>query len=216
MIKPTPALRKKAAAILKSLRRLYPHAHCELVFSSPLELAVAAILSAQCTDKRVNMVTPALFKKYRSAKAWANADLAVLEKEIHSTGFFRSKAKNIKALGRALGDRFGGKLPGDLETLITLPGIGRKTANVLLISAFGKPGVTVDTHCTRVSRRLGLTGSLNPEKIEMDLKGLFPEKDWANLSHCLVFHGRYCCKARKPLCVQCPLVKLCPACELKN
>ncbi|HNS81140.1 MAG TPA: endonuclease III [Kiritimatiellia bacterium] len=215
-MKPTPALRKKGAAILKALRRLYPQAHCELVFGSPLELAVAAILSAQCTDRRVNMVTPALFKKYRTAEDWAHADLAVLEKEIHSTGFFRNKAKNIKALGRALCDRYGGALPSELETLITLPGIGRKTANVLLISAFGKPGVTVDTHCTRVSRRLGLTRSLSPEKIEMDLKNLFAEKDWADLSHCLVFHGRYCCKARKPLCAQCPLAKLCPSCELEN
>ena len=215
MIKPAPALKKRAAAILAALRKLYPDAHCELTFKTPLELAVAAILSAQCTDKRVNIVTPALFKKYRKAADWAGADLAALEKEIHSTGFFRNKAKNIKALGQALCEKHNGKLPQDLETLITLPGIGRKTANVLLISAFGKPGITVDTHCTRVSNRLALTDSGNPEKIEMDLKKIFPEKDWAGLSHCFVFHGRYCCLARKPRCGRCPLANLCPACELR-
>lgn len=215
MIKVTPALKKRAAAILKALRKLYPDARCELTFHSPLELAVAAILSAQCTDRRVNMVTPALFKKYRGAKDWANADLAALEKEIHSTGFFRNKARNIKALGQALCEKYDGELPRDLEALIKLPGIGRKTANVLLISAFGKPGITVDTHCTRVSGRLALTDSDNPEKIEMDLKKIFPERDWADLSHCFVFHGRYCCLARKPQCERCPLAALCPACEIK-
>ncbi|MGD9874575.1 MAG: endonuclease III [Kiritimatiellia bacterium] len=214
MIKPTPALKKRAAAILKALRKLYPGAHCELIFETPLDLAVAAILSAQCTDKRVNMVTPALFKKYHTAADWARADLATLEQEIHSTGFFRNKAKNIRTLGQALCEKHKGVLPQDLETLITLPGIGRKTANVLLISAFGKPGITVDTHCTRVSRRLALTDSDNPEKIEMDLKKIFAEKDWADLSHCFVFHGRYCCFARKPQCGRCPLAEMCPSCEL--
>jgi endonuclease-3 len=192
------AEKKRALRVLRGLRVMYPDAECELTHVSPFELAVAAILSAQCTDKRVNLVTPALFQKYRRVEDWAATPQAVLEKEIHSTGFFRNKATNIRALANEVLTRFNGVLPQDLETLITLPGIGRKTANVLLISAFGKPGITVDTHCKRVCNRLGFTESDNPDHIEAELKTLLPEKDWAFWSHGIVFHGRYCCMARNP------------------
>lgn len=196
------------------MRQAYQQARCELVFSSPLELAVAAILSAQCTDKRVNIVTPALFKKYRTASDWAAVSQETLETEIHSVGFFRNKAKNIRALAQTLVSLFKGVLPDDLDVLASLPGIGRKTANVILIAAFNKPGITVDTHCRRVSQRLGFTASNDPAKIESELKALAPERDWIALSHCLVFHGRYCCLARRPHCAQCPVAHLCPSKEL--
>jgi endonuclease-3 len=182
-----------------------------LDFSSPLELLVAAILSAQCTDKRVNMVTPSLFKKYRVAADWAATPQEVLEEEIKSTGFFRNKAKNIRALCRALAEEHGGRVPEDLDVLITLPGIGRKTANLMLATAFGKPGITVDTHCKRVSNRLGFTENKDPDKIEFDLKALLPEDAWSLFSHCMVFHGRYCCHARKPACAECPVRDDCPS-----
>lgn len=210
-------LNAKALAILERLRQAYPKACCELAFSNPLELAIAAILSAQCTDARVNQVTPALFRKYRTAADWANIPQGILEEEIRSTGFFRNKAANIRALGKALVSKFNGEIPRDLETLITLPGIGRKTANVLLVNAFDLPGITVDTHCKRISQRLGLTQNEDPEKIEMDLKALLPETQWATWSHCAVFHGRYCCYARKPNCLQCPVWEFCIAdCRLSR
>jgi endonuclease-3 len=202
---------KRAQRILRGLKVMYPDAHCELIHANPFELAVAAILSAQCTDKRVNQVTPALFKKYRRVKDWAATPQATLEKEVHSTGFFRNKATHIRALAKEVIGRFDGVLPEDLETLITLPGIGRKTANVLLISAFGQPGITVDTHCMRVTRRLGFTESDQPERIETELKSLLPEKDWAVWSHGIVFHGRYCCTARNPACDRCNIAADCPA-----
>ena len=208
---PTFALRKRAAKVLQGLRAAYPDAGCELVFSNPLELAVAAILSAQCTDKRVNLVTPALFRKYRNAADWAKTPQDVLESEIRSTGFFRNKAKNIRALCAELEKNHGGRIPDDLDVLITLPGIGRKTANLLIATAYGKPGIIVDTHFRRLSQRLGLTKNDDPDKIEFDLKALLPEKDWSDFSHCMVFHGRRCCFARKPNCPGCPVKDLCPS-----
>lgn len=208
---PTFALRKRAAKVLQGLRAAYPDAGCELVFSNPLELAVAAILSAQCTDKRVNLVTPALFRKYRTAADWAKTPQDVLESEIRSTGFFRNKAKNIRALCAELEKNHGGRIPDDLDVLITLPGIGRKTANLLIATAYGKPGIIVDTHFRRLSQRLGLTKNDDPDKIEFDLKALLPEKDWSDFSHCMVFHGRRCCFARKPNCPGCPVKDLCPS-----
>jgi endonuclease-3 len=211
-MKPTPALKKRATQALARLRKTYPDAGCELNFSNPLELAVAAILSAQCTDKRVNLVTPLLFKKYRTAKDWAKTPQNVLETEIRSTGFFRNKAKNIRALCAELEKSRGGKIPDDLDVLITLPGIGRKTANLLIATAYGKPGIIVDTHFKRLSNRLGFTDNDDPDKIEFDLKALLPEKDWRDFSHCMVFHGRRCCFARKPNCLECPVKDLCPSC----
>jgi endonuclease III len=207
----TRAARKaKARKVLARLRALYPQAECELVHASPLELAVGAILSAQCTDQRVNQVTPALFRKYRTARDWAETPQEVLEEEIRSTGFFRNKAKSIRALGRELDKRYGGKVPADFDALVRLPGIGRKTANLLMVTAFGQPGIIVDTHCKRVSKRLGLTDHTDPEKVEWDLRAIVPEKDWGDWSHGMVFHGRYCCFARKPHCEACPLTTLCP------
>lgn len=210
-MKITPQLKKRALAVFEALGRAYPDARCELDFSNPLELAIAAILSAQCTDKRVNEITPALFRKYRRARDWAAVSQDVLEKEIKSTGFFRNKAKSIRALAKVLDEKYGGRLPDDLDTLVTLPGIGRKTANLLLADAFHKPGVIVDTHCRRVSQRLELTKHDDPDKIESDLKSLIPPQHWSFFSHCLVFHGRYCCHARQPQCSNCPVSRLCPS-----
>jgi endonuclease III len=211
-MKGNPALKKRVAQVLTCLRNAYPDAGCELIFSNPLELAIAAILSAQCTDKRVNLVTPALFKKYRTAADWAQTPQEVLEAEIRSTGFFRNKAKNIRALCAELVKTHGGKIPDDLDILITLPGIGRKTANLLIATAYGQPGIIVDTHFKRLSNRLGFTKNEDPDKIEFDLKALLPEKDWSDFSHCMVFHGRRCCFARKPNCPGCPVKDLCPSC----
>lgn len=210
----TPANRKRAVEILKRLRIAYPDARCELNFSNPLELLVAAILSAQCTDKRVNAITPALFRKYRSARDWARTPQEVLEQEIRSTGFFRNKAKNIRALCAELDARFGGQVPQDFETLVGLPGVGRKTANLLMVSAFGQPGIIVDTHFRRLSQRLGFTDSDAPDRIEEDLKRTIPEKDWGAWSHAMVFHGRRCCFARNPNCAACPINDLCPSFKL--
>jgi endonuclease-3 len=202
--------RRRAAEVLRRLRVLYPDTRCELVYSHPLELAVAAILSAQCTDRRVNLVTPPLFKKYRTAADWAEIPPGVLEAEVRSTGFFRNKAANIRALMRRLADDFEGRLPGEFDVLVSLPGIGRKTANLLMAEAFGRPGMIVDTHCRRVSQRLGFTREQDPEKIERDLRAQVPEPDWTAWSHAMVFHGRYGCSARKPACERCPLTDLCP------
>jgi len=208
--------KKRISRLLCMLRAAYPDARCELVFSSPLELAVAAILSAQCTDKRVNLVTPALFTKYRSVDDWASASQDVLEEEIHSTGFFRNKAANIRGMAQMLKEQYNGEFPRELAELIKLPGVGRKTANVLLISAFHLPGITVDTHCKRVTRRLGFTTSDNPDIIERELKVLLPDQDWSAWSHCVIFHGRRCCSARAPKCASCPVASLCPASGLEH
>ena len=202
----------RARAILQRLRRAYPGAKCELDWSTPLELAVATILSAQCTDQRVNLTTPPLFRKYRTARDWAAAPQATLEQEFHSTGFFRNKAKNVRALMARLDAEFGGELPGDFDTLVSLPGIGRKTANLLVATVFGKPGLVVDTHFIRLSNRLGFVKhETDAVKIERALQNVVPEKDWTDWSHAMVFHGRRCCFARKPECARCPVRELCPA-----
>ena len=202
----------RARAILQRLRRAYPGAKCELDWSTPLELAVATILSAQCTDKRVNLTTPPLFRKYRTARDWAAAPQATLEQEFHSTGFFRNKAKNVRALMARLDAEFGGELPGDFDTLVSLPGIGRKTANLLVATVFGQPGLVVDTHFIRLSNRLGFVkNETDATKIERELARIVPPEDWTDWSHAMVFHGRRRCFARKPDCANCPLADLCPA-----
>jgi endonuclease-3 len=205
------ALVRRARRINRELALRYPDAHCELTFSTPLELLVATILSAQTTDKRVNLVTPVLFARYRTAAEYAAADRAELEKIIQSTGFFRAKANSLIGLGQALCDRFGGEVPGNLADLVTLPGVGRKTANVVLGNAFGVPGITVDTHFSRLSRRFGWTRQTDPDKIEAEVGALFPKSEWTILSHRLIWHGRRICHARKPACGACPLARLCPS-----
>ena len=205
------ALVRRARRINRELAVLYPDVHTELNFSSPLELLVATILSAQCTDKRVNMVTPTLFARYQSAADYAAADRAELEKIIQSTGFFRAKANSLIGLGQALCDRFGGEVPGRLPDLVTLPGVGRKTANVVLGNAFGVPGITVDTHFARLARRFRWTSSTDPVKIEAEVGALFPRSDWTDLSQRLIWHGRRVCHARRPACGACGLARLCPS-----
>jgi endonuclease-3 len=204
------ALQVKTRTILRKLRRAYPDAHCALDHKNPLELLVATVLSAQCTDERVNQVTKDLFKKYKTAKDYAAADLTELELVIRSTGFFRAKAKSLKGLGEKLVRLHGGEIPRDLEALTGLPGVGRKTANVVLGNAFNMAtGIVVDTHVKRVAYRLGLTKQKTPEGVERDLVKLVPKEDWILFSHWLIFHGRQICKARRPLCEKCPLEEVC-------
>lgn len=193
------------------LAETYPDADCELDFTTPLELLVATVLSAQCTDKRVNQVTPALFARYPDAAAYAAADRAELEAMIQPTGFFRAKAASLQGLAQALCDRYGGEVPGRQKDLVTLPGVGRKTANVVLGNAFGVPGITVDTHVGRLARRFGWTDNTDPDKVETDLAALFPRKDWTSLSHEMIWHGRRVCHARNPACGACVLAHWCPA-----
>lgn len=193
------------------LAETHPDAHCELDHETPLQLAVATILSAQCTDKRVNEVTPKLFVKYPTAAAYAGADRAELEEMIKPTGFFRNKTDSLMRLGQALVDRFGGEVPGNLDDLVTLPGIGRKTANVILGNAFDIPGITVDTHFSRLVQRWGWTTETDAVKIEHAIGKLFDRSDWTMLSHRVIFHGRRVCHARKPACGACTLTKDCPA-----
>ena len=211
---PSETFETKAARtkkIIAGLDKTYPSAHCELVHKNPLELLVATILSAQCTDKRVNIVTEKLFKKYRSAKDFADAEISALENDIHSTGFYKNKARNIKAACTDIVQKHGGKVPQTMEELIQLGGVGRKTANVVLGNAFGiNVGVVVDTHVGRLSYRLGLTKHSAPEKIEQDLMALVPKKQWALFSHLLIWHGRRRCFARKPDCAHCEALKFCP------
>ena len=190
---------------------IHPEAHCELDHTNPLELAVATILSAQCTDKRVNLVTPALFLRYRTAQDYASADRLGVEDLIHSTGFYRNKATSLIGLGAALVERFDGQVPARLTDLITLPGIGRKTANVVLGNAFGVPGLTVDTHFGRLVRRFGWSQEQDPVKVEAVVAGLLPKADWTMFSHRVIFHGRRICHARKPACGACPLARQCPS-----
>ena len=213
MVRETPAQRQaRAKSLLRKLRKTYPDAKCELDWGTPLELAVATILSAQCTDKRVNIVTPALFKKYRQAKDWANTPQETLEKEIHSAGFFRNKAKNIRALMARLDAEFGGELPGDFDVLVSLPGIGRKTANLLVATVFGQPGLVVDTHFIRLSNRFGFVkNEQDATKIERAMQKIIPRQDWTDWSHAMVFHGRRCCFARSPNCEGCAVNALCPS-----
>jgi len=199
----------KVGPILELLERHYPEAHVTLDFTNPLEMLVATVLSAQCTDVRVNQVTPALFAKYPTAQAYAEAPLEELEEMIRPTGFFRNKARSLKALCQKLVEDYGGEVPASLDELVKLPGIGRKTANVVLGNAFGIPGIFVDTHLGRVARRLGLTKQKDPVKIEFDLMPLIPKERWVKFSHQMIWHGRQICDARKPKCSRCPLLPYC-------
>ena len=204
------AKRRRARKIVAALKKAYPDARIALNFSTPLELVVATILAAQCTDERVNMVTPALFRKYRTAPDWATADLATLEGEIHSTGFFRAKARSIVGMARALVERHGGDVPRTRDELTALPGVGLKTANVVLGNAFGQQAIAVDTHVFRVSQRLGLAKSDDPDEIHAQLVLVLPKKEWTLATHLLTTHGRRTCSARAPLCPACPVKALCP------
>lgn len=203
--------RKEARAIYRILTKTYPNIRCELDFTNPLELIVATVLSAQCTDKRVNKVTPPLFKKYKTAKAYAAASLEDIEDLIYTTGFYHAKARHIKGLATKLVNEFDGKVPATLDELVTLPGVGRKTANVVLGHAFDIPGITVDTHFGRLSRRFGWTTSKDPVKVEHEVGALIAQAEWTNLSQRMIWHGRRICHSRKPACGACPLAKLCPS-----
>jgi len=195
--------------ILPILKKEYPDARCTLNFSTPLELLIATILAAQCTDERVNQVTEKLFKKYRRPQDYLKVELEELEEDIRPTGFFRNKARNIRECAAVLVREYGGKVPSEMEKLVELPGVGRKTANVVLGNAFGIPGIVVDTHVGRVAQRLGLTTRTDPVQIEFDLMEIIPRKEWVDFSHQLVFHGRRVCSARKPLCERCLLKEYC-------
>jgi endonuclease-3 len=205
------ALIRRARRINRELARLYPDAHLELNFTSPIELLVATILSAQTTDRQVNAVTRVLFVQYRTAADYAAADRAELEQVIRPTGYYAAKAKTLIALGQALRDRFGGEVPDTLEELVTLPGVGRKTASVVLGNAFGKPSLSVDTHVARLARRLGWTVHKDPDKIEQDICALLPRREWTAASHRLIWHGRRVCHARRPACGACGVARLCPS-----
>lgn len=203
--------RKNAKAVYRILCKTYPNIRCELDFNNPLQLLVATVLSAQCTDKRVNQVTPALFKKYKNSKAFAGANIHDIEDLIYTTGFYRAKARHIKGLAVKLQSDFDGEVPSTLEELITLPGVGRKTANVVLGHAFDIPGITVDTHFGRLSRRFGWTTEMDPVKVERIVGELIPQKEWTNLSQRMIWHGRRICHSRKPACGACPIAKICPS-----
>ena len=207
--------REEAAQRVKKiwpvLKKTYPGAKIALEFRDPLQLLISTILSAQCTDVRVNMVTKDLFKKYKSAADWAKADLKEIEEGIRSTGFFRNKALNIKGACMRIVEQYGGKVPGTMEELLTLPGVGRKTANCVLGDAFGIPGITCDTHVIRLSRRLGLSENSDPVKLEFDLAEIVPKRNWTAFSHLVITHGRNICTARKPNCPECPIAKHCPS-----
>jgi endonuclease-3 len=205
------ARKRRARRIARELAETHPDAHCELDFTSPLELVVATILSAQCTDKRVNEVTPKLFARYPDAAAYAGADRAELEDLIKTTGFYRNKATSLMGLGQKLVGTFKGEVPRRLVDLVTLPGVGRKTANVVLGNAFGIPGITVDTHFGRLVRRWGLTADEDPVVVEHQMGQLFERRDWTMLSHRVIFHGRRVCHARRPACGACTLAKMCPS-----
>jgi endonuclease-3 len=211
MRKSLPEKKVRAKAIYRQLTKSYPNVRCELDYNSAFQLLVATVLSAQCTDKRVNQTTPALFKKYPNPKKMAKADLKDIQRLVKSTGFFRAKAKNIKALSNKIIEEFDGDVPSNLDDLITLPGVGRKTANVVLGHAFGIPGITVDTHFGRLSRRFGWSKQSDPVKVEFEVGELIHEKEWTNLSQRMIWHGRRVCHARKPACGACPLAKLCPS-----
>jgi endonuclease-3 len=211
MAKSLEKKQREAQKIYRILSRRYPNVRCELEFKTPFQLLVATVLSAQCTDKRVNLVTPKLFEAFPNSKAMAKADLRTIERLIKSTGLFRSKAKNIKALSIEIMESFAGRVPRTLEELVTLHGVGRKTANVVLGHAFDTPGITVDTHFGRLARRFGWSKSLDPVKVEFDVAKLIPEKEWTNLSQRMIWHGRQVCHSRKPACGACPLADLCPS-----
>ena len=206
-----PEKKVRAKVNYRQLIKNYPNVRCELDYKNAFQLLVATVLSAQCTDKRVNQTTPALFKKYPNPQKMAKADLRDIQKLVKSTGFFRAKAKNIKDLSNIIVEQFDGKVPSNLEDLITLPGVGRKTANVVLGHAFGIPGITVDTHFGRLSRRFGWSRQNNPVKVEFEVGELIPQKEWTNLSQRMIWHGRRVCHSRKPACGACALAKLCPS-----
>jgi endonuclease-3 len=209
-------IKSRVRKIVRLLTREYPDAKCSLNHSNPLELLIATILSAQCTDERVNIVTADLFRKYRNCEEYVAAPRAEIESDIRTTGFFRNKAKSIQGACAMLLEKHGGEVPQDFETLLELPGVARKTANVVVGNAFGiAAGVVVDTHVARLSQRLGLTKEKHPEKIERDLMKIVPKKDWVQLPHLLIFHGRKVCKARTPLCGECVVESLCPSSLLK-
>ena len=209
---PEPGSPEQVEAIIEELRRLYPGAKCTLNFSNPLELLIATQLAAQCTDERVNMVTEKLFQKYRSVEDYATVSQEELEQDIKSTGFYRNKARNIRATCQRIITEFGGEVPRTMPELLSLPGVARKTANVVLGNAFGiVEGFTVDTHNIRLARRFGWTTNTDATKVEQDLMRIVPKKDWFDLSHLMIFHGRAICIARKPLCEECALAKLCPS-----
>jgi len=205
------ALVRRARRMGRILGETYPDAHCELDFATPYQLLVATILSAQCTDVRVNMVTPHVFAAYPTPADLAGADRAELESMIESTGFFRAKAASLQGMAARVVEAYGGQVPGRLKDLVTLPGVGRKTANVVLGNAFGVPGITVDTHFGRLSRRFGWTTEEDPEKVEAEVGSLFPKSEWTVLSHRMIWHGRRTCHARTPACGACPLAQLCPS-----
>jgi endonuclease-3 len=211
MRKSLPEKKIRAKAIYRQLTKSYPNVRCELDYNSAFQLLVATVLSAQCTDKRVNQTTPALFKKYPNPKKMAKADLKDIQRLVKSTGFYRAKAKNIKALSNKIMDEFDGDVPSNIDDLITLPGVGRKTANVVLGHAFGVPGITVDTHFGRLSRRFGWSKQSDPVKVEFEVGELIAEKEWTNLSQRMIWHGRRVCHSRKPACGACSIAKLCPS-----
>ena len=206
--------KKRVEKIINILNKEFPNSRCTLDYSTPLELLVATILSAQCTDERVNRVTPGLFKKYPAAQHYAAVTLVELGSDIRPTGFFNNKAKSIQNCCREMLEKFDGEVPGSLEDLVSLPGIGRKTANVILGNAFGIPGIVVDTHVKRLAGRLGFSDKKDPDKIEIDLNKIVPQEEWTHFSHLLIDHGRMTCQARKPLCAQCPINRLCPSSEV--
>ena len=203
--------RTQARAMYRILTKTYPEIRCELDFQSPLQLIIATVLSAQCTDKRVNSLTPALFKKYKNVRAFAEADLLDIEKLVFQAGFYKVKARHIKGLATKILTDFGGEVPRSLEELITLPGVGRKTANVVLGHAFDTPGITVDTHFGRLARRFGWTTEIDPVKVERIVGELIPRQEWTNLSQRMIWHGRRICHSRKPACGVCPMAKICPS-----
>jgi endonuclease-3 len=205
------ALVRRARRMDRVLKVTYPDAHCELDFDSPLQLLVATVLSAQCTDKKVNEVTPLVFRRYPTAADYAAADRSEMEAMLRPTGFFRNKTTSLITLGQALTERYDGEVPGRLTDLVTLPGVGRKTANVVLGNAFGVPGITVDTHFGRLSRRFGWTTQTDPVKVEHEVGSLIEKRDWTGLSHRLIWHGRRMCHSRRPACGVCPLAKTCPS-----
>jgi len=202
---------KEARVLYRALSKRYPDAHCELDFTTPFQLLIATVLSAQCTDKLVNKVTPALFNRYKTPKAFAGSNIAELEELIHSTGFYHAKARNLQGLAQRLVEEYNSIVPSSIEDLTSLPGVGRKTANVVRGHAFDIPGITVDTHFGRLSRRFGWSRSEDPVKVEHEVGALIPEKEWTNLSQRMIWHGRRICHARKPACGACPLAKICPA-----
>jgi endonuclease-3 len=206
----TPALKNRALRLFDGLNKAYPDAHCELDFTNALEALVASILAAQCTDARVNMVTPALFKKYRKPQDYLDTPAEVLQEEIRSTGFFNNKTKAIKAACQKVVEEFGGRMPRTMDDLIALPGVGRKTANVILSNVYETAGIVVDTHMLRNAARMGLSTQRDAVKLEFDLQAIFPDRNWSRLSHLMPWHGRRCCTARKPNCDECPVAKDCP------